>query len=268
MKKEIKALNVEKVRELAPSIFSTSVHNGMSNKYKFYNTATVMNELMEKKWEPVSVNQVKRRGGSQGTQKHLVRFQREDLCYNDEFVELVMVNSHDGRSPFKLMAGIYRLACSNGLIIGDTYQAITIRHTGHTIEDVLDESNKLVRVTPKLHKLINRFKEIEVNERYKKVFANTIMKHIYTDPKLYPFDSVKLLNPRREVDKKSDLWTVMNVVQENVMKGKLSGSVIDKNGMVRKVKTKKIKGIWRTVNYNQMIWNNATKLGKFIINNS
>ena len=37
------------------------------------------------------------------------------VAVGDSLVEVVLVNSHDGTSSYKLMAGIFRLVCWNGM---------------------------------------------------------------------------------------------------------------------------------------------------------
>jgi hypothetical protein len=50
---------------------------------------------------------------------HMVRFRHAEhlspLAVGAEVPELVLVNSHDGASAYKFMAGVFRLVCSNGV---------------------------------------------------------------------------------------------------------------------------------------------------------
>ena len=57
------------------------------------------------------------------------------------FPQILLTNSHDGKNSFQFQAGLYRLICSNGLVIADTqFEAVKIRHMG-----ILDNT-KLYRI--------------------------------------------------------------------------------------------------------------------------
>jgi hypothetical protein len=51
------------------------------------------------------------------------------VAVGDSLVEVVLVNSHDGTSSYKLMAGIFRLVCWNGMVVSESMQdSIAVRH--------------------------------------------------------------------------------------------------------------------------------------------
>ena len=58
--------------------------------------------------------------------------------------------------------------------------------------------------------------------------------------------------PRREQDRCTDLWTVFNVVQENLMRGGFSNSDTGR-------RARAVKNIDKTVTYNQGVWDLASK---------
>ena len=62
---------------------------------------------------------------------------RELYRNREQRIEVVMINSHNGSCSYQLMAGIFRLVCTNGLIVGARIAAINIRHMGHTGEEVI-----------------------------------------------------------------------------------------------------------------------------------
>jgi hypothetical protein len=52
-------------------------------------------------------------------------FRNDDVVINGEdgdtvFPQILLTNSHDGKNAFQFQAGLYRLVCSNGLVIADT----------------------------------------------------------------------------------------------------------------------------------------------------
>jgi hypothetical protein len=64
-----------------------------------------------------------------------------------------------------------------------------------------------------------------------------------------------ILMPVREEDKGDDLWTVFNVCQEKLIKGGFQAT--GKNDKVRK--QRKITSIKKDVEYNQRLWEIATR---------
>ena len=55
------------------------------------------------------------------------------------FPQILMTNSHDGKNSFQFQAGLYRLVCSNGLVIADAqFEDVKMRHMGYSFEDLQD----------------------------------------------------------------------------------------------------------------------------------
>lgn len=73
-----------------------------------------------------------------------------------------MINSHNGSCSYQLMAGIFRLVCTNGLIVGARIAAINIRHMGHTGEEVIAASLRLASETPRIMDNIHRMQGVEL----------------------------------------------------------------------------------------------------------
>ena len=66
-----------------------------------------------------------------------------------------------------------------------------------------------------------------------------------------PIHSVQhLLTPHRSADARSDLWSTFNVVQENLVKGGLTGRAA--NG--RQQRTRPVQGIDQNVRLNRALW--------------
>ena len=104
-----------------------------SEKYQFIPTLRVLNVLGEAGWIPSSGSQARVRRGSDrdGFQKHMIRLRKADsFGMVGAAPEIVLMNSHEGASAFKLIAGLIEFVCMNGLIVGETFQKSTIRHMG------------------------------------------------------------------------------------------------------------------------------------------
>lgn len=65
-----------------------------------------------------------------------------------------------------------------------------------------------------------------------------------------PVTASQLLTPRRREDRSSDLWTTFNRVQENTIKGGLTG----RNKQGRRTTTRAVNGIDQDVKLNRALW--------------
>ena len=88
--------------------------------------------------------------------------------------EIVMVNSHDGSSSYQLRAGIYRLGCSNGMIVGDEIFCRRVRHQGDVINSV-QAANDLIEIVPISVTKAMEWQDIKLNHDQLVVFAQTAM---------------------------------------------------------------------------------------------
>lgn len=174
---------------------------GVSNRYQHFNTLELVETLKDKGWVPFTLSATNTRVTERkGYQKHLIRFRHRDFLNTErsEVPELIIVNSHDGSCSYEVMSGLFRFACSNGLIVADElFQRYKIRHVKNT---------------------------------------NEVIRH------------------NREEDKGIDLWTIYNVIQENILNGGLQYSKVNDKGELKIKKTKAIRDIKRIVSINIALW--------------
>nr|WP_281411819.1 DUF932 domain-containing protein [Rhizobium sp. BK049] len=75
-------------------------------------------------------------------------------------------------------------------------------------------------------------------------------------------DPARFLTTKRVADRGNDLWTQFNVVQENVIRGGLHGTVSDDQGRRRNVSTRAVKGIDQDVKLNKALWLVARRMAE------
>ena len=63
-----------------------------------------------------------------------------------------------------------------------------------------------------------------------------------------------VLGVRRAADKGTDLWTVFNRVQENMLQGGIITSTTDSVGRIKLNRTRKVKSIDENIRVNKMLW--------------
>ena len=260
MSKTIKPLTNEQLKAKAPSLFQDQPYHEVSSKYHFIPTIEIIEQLRAENWYPVSVNQSGVRDLSKnGFQQHYVRFQHfSDLINpNANVVELLLFNSHDRSMSFSISAGVYRYICSNGLIIADSvFDSYKIKHLGERKNDVIDAVNKITQIKPKLLDKISKFESITLSKNEKESFLQSALplrfeNHLELD------NPNELLTPLRAEDKNDDLYTVLNILQENFLSSKVSGYNKETN---RRFTSKQITSISKDVEINKGLWDIAERI--------
>jgi len=134
----------------------------------------------------------------------------------DSYIEILLTNSHDGSSTFRFEVGIFRLVCSNGLVISDAdFNNVSIRHINYTFETLQSKVQEVIAKLPGLVKKINLFKSTQLTEAQMQDFA-TKAATLRTKQRVNVMD---LLNADRAQDQGNDLWVVFNRVQEKLLGG-------------------------------------------------
>ena len=252
-------LSNEKLKEQAPALFTAEPYFNVSDKYHFIPTIDVINEIKNNNWYPVSVSEASvRDADKEGYQQHLVRFRHFDdlLVPQDNAVELILFNSHDRSKSFTISAGIFRFVCANGLVVAENiFESYKIKHIGERDNDVAAAIASITAIKPKLMAKIHKLESITLNAFEKESFAQSAIPLRFEDH--LEVDHRDLLAPHRGEDDKNDLYTVMNVIQENLLRGNVSG-VNKESG--RRFTSREITSISKDVTINQGLWDIAERI--------
>ena len=260
------------LREACPLAFATEATNpDVSKRYLFVNTETIIDDLDKLGWKPVQAAQRASRGGSTIFSKHMIAFQNPDLKIkgkdgDDSFPRIIMTNSHDGMQAFKFSVGIFRLVCSNGLVVADEqFSDFKIKHKGYTFGELRKVVKQAVADLPNRVQVMNDMKDrILTEEEKKKLALDAMLIRAGIEPgsekaKNFNYDDetiVDILDPKRKEDKGNDLWRVFNVVQEKITQGEFHAAL--KGAKVRKVR--KIKSFEKDIKVNKELFRLATAL--------
>ena len=226
--KTAKYLSKENMKSLAPSIFAEKPSSEVSKHYTHIPTTKVIDDMEMLGWKPIEAKEVKaRKNSTRGFQKHLIVFRNDDVVINGEdgdtvFPQILLTNSRDGKNAFQFQAGLYRLVCSNGLVIADTqFEAVKMRHMGYTFEDLQEKIKEMVEKLPLTVESMNKMKAQEMEEEQIIQFAKDALNTRFKEDELnrIQIDLKELVNPVRKEDAGSDLWSVFNVVQEKIIEG-------------------------------------------------
>jgi len=214
---------LEQVQSTCPSAFTAVSAPHVSNNYTHIPTSQVIEDMITLGWTPVSAQQVKARKGV-GFQKHIIRFQNQNIVINgkdgdDVFPELLLTNSHDGKNAFHLRVGLYRLVCSNGLVVADAeFSNVAIRHTGYTFEELRKQVVALIDTLPGLVQKINVFRATPLTQEQMEDFAIKASEYRWKHQTI-TINPSDILAVERNEDNGSDLWSVFNRVQEKLTNG-------------------------------------------------
>ncbi|MFS9378603.1 DUF932 domain-containing protein [Legionella pneumophila] len=258
-------LSKEKLFKLAPSIFTHESSHKTSAQYSPISTEQIIDKLMSEGFFPTWATQTKSQNQeSKAFAKHMLRFQRHDVIQNNQglYPELVLINSHDGLSSYRLMAGLFRVVCGNGMIAGQSYDEIRIKHQGDVVGNVIEGTYKVIETANKMLDVSDDMASIHLNDTEKMIFAEAAHSLKFSDDEgAMIVAPERLLQPRRYVDQKdNDLFTVFNVLQENLIKGGIRGHRLNKYGYTTRTKTREVKAIDQNVKLNRALWTLTEKM--------
>lgn len=256
-----------RVMELAPSVFAHNAKDGLSGKYNFIPTVELLRVLAALGWLPVKAQENKvRNTANQGYQKHMLRFRnfndsvQETLTVGDSLIELILTNSHNGLASFIFNLGLFRLICSNGMVVAEnTFSSAVIRHNSYEAKDVVSVCSDVIQKSPSLISDIEKLRAIELEPEERVAYATAAKTLRFPHPETV--DSRAILIPHRSADHGQDLWTTYNVVQENLIKGNVP-SITESNGVRHVRNSREIKAIGGSIALNQALWTLTEKMGQ------
>lgn len=255
----------------APAIFADEAHQSRSDRYAFVPTMPVIRALQQVGYQPYDASAARVRDEArQGFQKHLVRFRHESNTSGAKggIAELVLINSHDGTSSYRMLAGWFEFLCSNGLMTGTKEAEIRILHKGTqeaVLHDVKDGATAMLDHLQRVHTQREQFLQIELNADEQLAYAKSALETRYEADKV-PLAPIQILQPRRREEMaegrlalpKPDLWSTFNVVQENLVRGGLIGQ--NANKQYRRQRA--VNGIDQNVNLNRALWTLTEEMAK------
>jgi len=245
-------------------------HSSRSEKYTFVDSQEIKTLIESNGFihNTTSFAEV-RKEHKAGFQKHIMIFDHESFKIDDENrLQLLVTNSHDGSSSLRFNLGVFRTVCANGLVVGSSFDEIRIRHLKvnkilieETLEKFAAKSEHFIKMVRSMQNTQLNYKQIEKLA----ISAQELrLRHI----KIHSVQYASVVDIKREADKSTDLWTVFNVVQESMIKGGIK-YIYDskvKNGIgklieVRKSNTtKEIKNFKEVEFLNKNLWDIAEKI--------
>ncbi len=249
-------MTLEEIQKKAPAVLAQGTASRVSKHFTHIPTTTLISDMEKLGWYVADVGQqTSGIASNQEFGKHMVIFRNKDLKMTDDsgdtvFPQILITNAHNGTAAFQFNAGLFRLVCSNGLVVStEDFGSLRIKHRGYSFEELQTTVMKMVEELPGTVEVLNKFKAVELSEEQKIEFALEALgvrfegEQAVVEPKL-------LLEPKREADKGNNLWAVYNVVQENI----IQGGFAYKTSKGRNKTAKKIKAFKRDIRVNKELF--------------
>lgn len=226
------ALTNDEIYRFAPSVFATQAHDSRTERFRPIPTIQIVESLRKEGFEVVSAAQCRTRDASKREfTKHLLRLRHMNELQTvngraDSHGEIVLKNANDGGSSYQLMAGVFRIVCTNGLIsASELFDAIRVKHSGSlesVASKVIEGTFQVVDETQRVLSHRDTWQNITMPHEAQIAFAEAA--HVVrfgdsdgvTDTPIKP---AQLLTARRHEDAGDSLWQVFNRTQENCIKG-------------------------------------------------
>lgn len=266
-------LSNDDIRRVCPmALHTTPTNPDVSDKYVHANTMTVVEDLAKLGWFPVQAKQCRNKKNSSGIRSfHMIAFQNPDVKITktldngekivDTYPRIILTNSHDGFNSFKFMVGLFRLICSNGLVVCNNQMVdMSIRHINYDFEELRKIVASAIEQVPGIVNTMNDMRNVMLTDEQKTALATEVVKirKGIEDDENYVVDAEvveDILTPVRNEDNGNDLWTIFNICQEKMIKGGFGF-----RGATNKLrKQRSITSIKKDMDFNQRLWQTASQ---------
>ena len=243
---------------------------GRTGKYKKQDSTKIIEILSANNFELKETSYgIPRNKEKLGYQKHIMIFTRPDLQINEEnSLQLLVTNSHDGSCSVKFDLGIFRTVCANGLVVGDSLFSNRVKHIGDRFEDRINLTlQRVLEMVPTIRNMVKLMMDTTLRSdqvlEFVKKAVNIRLKGI---DNIKAIDYNTVAKVRRLADQKTDLYTIFNVIQENVIKGGIKyqtekitvNEFNEETEVVKRNHTcRQIKGIDALLSTNKALWDTA-----------
>ena len=274
------ALTRDQVMQSCPAAFTDHASPETSERYGFVSTAAAIDILADHGFAPVrAIQKPVRKAEQLPFADHMITFAPNDL--NDtgapDRAEIVLYNSHNGKSALKLFAGVFRFICSNGMVAGDGFEA-KARHSRLTANGFSDMVADQAQALPDLLEKTENMKWRGISPQAALQFAQAATALRWegdpTDPNLgHGYKSelqgsfattetvLDVVSARRYDDQGTDVWRVFNRAQESLIRGGVRINSYTKRkpyGQARKARP--IASLPESIRINRKLWDMADAL--------
>jgi len=221
-------MNLQTLEKLVPAAFAVEPADNVSDRYSFISSQEIISKLADRGFMPVKGHQ-SRRVRDERHATHMITFEDPKFRFKvgDVAPQVVLFNNHSAARRATLRAGIWRKACDNGMVVsvGQFQAEYSVIHKDGNSFDFDQEFERVIKELEGITDKLKKWMGIELNFGQRQEFAaKAVLIRNQNDPYWSKhFDAHEFLTRRRDDDRRNDLWTVFNVVQENIIKGGVQG---------------------------------------------
>lgn len=220
---------MSQLNTLSQALANREAHPKMSKRYRVITTADIIDELSKQGFAVERVTGPRRKGAGPYGQ-HLVTLRHPDMLpitINGvkHIPQVILRNSYDGSARYGIIAGCFRSACFNGLILGKGY-ATQFRHVGDAQQLAFEVTKNAFDLVASGIKILQRFSEITLTEEQKrKIIVDVIKLRFGEKSAAYLTRMVLIENlramaqPWRSEDTDTgNLYVLYNILQEKLLR--------------------------------------------------
>jgi len=251
-------IGLDQLRDIVPSVFAADKHESRSDRYAYIPTCDVLQGLMNEGFEVFMAAQGKSRiPGKAEFTKHILRMRhRSQVTVEGHSPEILLLNSHDGTSCYRMISGVFRFVCANGMVHGDVDHDVRVRHSGDPRDEVIEGAYRILDHNGEVMRQVGDWAETFMSPAHQTALAAGMLAYKYgteeeTGESLAPVSPQAVLQPRRYDDKGDSLWLTFNRLQENLMKGGIHGRNPETR---RRVTTRPVTGVDSDMKLNRALW--------------
>ena len=232
------------------AVLNTMAHSRTTEKYKFINTNDIVTKFGAYGWTPVKYTEARTRK-YKGFQTHCVNLTHGDESVTkvgDSSLRILIVNNHHASKCMEIKLGLYRLVCTNGMVVQDAgIDGVRVRHMGANVDQqIADFVDKIAIAAEQLRNKVAFLQNRVLTTAEKVIFARSALTTRFTADDVTDAMITSVLHVNRPEDDAGTAWTVFNTLQENITQG------FDSSDRQRRVR--RLTSLKRDMEINEQLW--------------
>lgn len=265
-----------KANEIEILLNQTQAHSSRTKEYSVATTADILKMLEEAgfTWKMVARERSSKKYKGFGT--HLISCEHPDLNLGSDELnrelkpQLYIKNSYHGRTKLELHIGLFRFFCLNGLILGDKFKTIKMKHRWVTKEEFQAIAVEMKReFIEEVAPFVLKLKARKMSPAEQAEFADAALRErLRNVDGFLAADSSPLLESNRVEDNGDSAWVVLQRVQENLglnfgsvpteLKFEKTAKDKDGNEITKERKVKRLSNIAEITYLNKFLFDRIT----------
>ena len=260
-------LNIDQIRRHAPSAFAPDAASTTSDRYQYIPSAPMLEHMLDNGWQCFQAYESRTRiDEKKGHTKHIAKFMHPDFkttkaSKGATYAGMTFTNSSDGSSSFRFTDSLWEQICGNGLtVLVSASEVLAIRHQGDAVDRLRFGLPAVMNRIERNLAFAEQMGAEPMSEREQLAFAAMALDLRWTPEEreeegviinvsTAPIQAKQLVRARHGEDT-NRLYPLLNVVQENIMRGGIPG----RNANGGRTSTREIKSVDSDVRINTALW--------------